>query len=626
MSGGVCGISRIEMSFVEFNMEYTAEVANMLDVAKKTSDYVLFAVALPFLAAGELVLKNGLYLLYNSAVCVVNGASWIGSKVSTAFSSIFDLAWISAFFGGPAALKLISTAFSSEDLITFRSALKMATSSERHVDVSFQEFEYSLWYDETDGTVKIQDRNRQPNSTLSLKIAEGGQVLSIKLDGVDQAAFPADFDACMYSCFMKSLEVSSLYVLDGNQLNIKVIRRGLREIPEYHLAQVGEELNGARGNPNLSVQFLTDQVERDEGIDAGGPRRDWLDDLFSGLVLNKGELRFDSHPETNLKMPVTQSVYQNGNLPSLPIHEKDLYEKIGALMMLCFGSRGELLIGKRFEDALFKAALSLTPQEVDTPFENLQPKTILKMAKNIMQAREGSVAVIELLEKDQLTQQEWNDAAAIASQFPGWPENYRLDLEQGDDPNAVVVFNHQNLEHHAVVRNVLRSYLYDYLGKNLGPIHAIAKGISDAKRRWHMGNQAIQWRDFTDAVQGKISGADVANSLEIGQNGRVTAHIRQKVEWIKEWLRDPQTPQDEIREFVKFATGSSSLAIGRKIRINEQNVQPYVPAAVGHSCFNTIDLSPVACTYGEYNDRNKENFIRALRELSLTQAGNYFMG
>ncbi len=616
MTCGILANRRFNLDYAELNMKYT-NAARMWAVARNISAFV-YAVPLALIAAAELIVKNSLFSLFNAVVFVIKTTVWAVSKVIDVVRSCFGAVKKSA--GGRVqpvnesargGVQLINTQFTADDLITFRSALRLATSPDNRTEVFLEQFLYTLWFDQATQTVNVQDLNREGQPTLSLQIAEGGQVLSIKIDGIAQAIFPPEFEACMYPCFMKSLEVSSTYLKVDDEIRIRVIRRGLCEIAEYHLDQLGRALQVGNRAPSLHVQFLTNSLDRDEGIDAGGPRRDYFDDLMRSLLLNKGELRFVTPPQTALCMPVTTDPYQNHRVPDITAIERPLFQKLGAAMMLSYQSEGALLVGRRFHDWLFRAAFSLTAAEVDTPFANLAPQTLLKMSKEILLAGQASVRVVDLLENAHLNEDQWAEAAEIAKMADGWPDDFE--------------FAPGNARHEQLVLDGLRTVLFSEVGRYLAPIHAIAKGITDTRRRWGIMNERIRWDTFSDRIQGRIDGAAIANSLRINEGENITPLIRQKVQWIQEWLRDPATSQDDIREFVKFATGSSSLGLGAHIRVSCQMGQS-IPAAVGHSCFSTIDLSPQHCAYGRYNDNTKENFIRALRELSLTQAGNYFMG
>lgn len=603
MTCGVLPNRPISLEYAELNMEYTSDM-HMRAVAADVSVFV-YAVPLALIAAAELVIKNGLFLMYNAAVFVINGASWLACKVVSVATSYFDGG---AIFSTNQQIALIGTDFTADDLVTFKAALSVSgTSAENPTQVFLEHLVYSLWYDQGTQTVHIRDMNQPDQPTLSLRIIEGGHVASIQLDGVEQAAFPEAFAACMFPCFMKSLELSSTYIKEGDLIQVRVIRRGLHEIAEHHLAELGRDLNVGARVPAIGVRFLKDDLTEDQGIDAGGLRRDYFDDLFKGLVKNKGEVRFTVQRGTDLHMPVAQEEYRNHRVPDITQLERPIYRNMGAAMM--FSQRSGLLIGRRFEEALFRAAFSLTPAEVDARFTDLQPATLLKMARAIFEAREMNTQVFDILTAN-VEEIDWAVAVAIAETTEGWPDNF--EFEDG------------NVHHQNQVLQALRDLVYGSVGRYLAPIHSIAKGINDAKRRWHI-NDAIDWRVFSDAVQGRSDPATIAASLRINEGPAITQHIRDKVQWIREWLVDPETDPAEVREFVKFATGSSSLANGAQIGISCQHDQ-FIPAAVGHSCFSTIDLSPRRCSYGEHNDHTKANFIRALRELSLTQAGNYFMG
>ncbi|MBU6447126.1 MAG: hypothetical protein KGQ49_06985, partial [Verrucomicrobia bacterium] len=416
----------------------------------------------------------------------------------------------------------------------------------------------------------------------------------------------------MHGCFQKAYEFSSKYEVEGTHISARVIRRGLIENPEYHLDQLGERLAEMRNRqPSFGAKFLENDLTEQVGVDAGGLRRDFVGDLLKGLITHMNSLVFRKIHGSELYMPVASRHCSPGALPGLDWNESALYSKLGHLLMFSYLDHSNLVIGQCFERALFQAALSLTPEEVRTPFSHLGDATILKMARQIFEARGTPVHTLDFLQRssEQRTNAEWTDMVNWASDAATWPQN--------------LVFNPQNPEHRQHVVNGLKELIFEQVGHYLSPIHAIAQGMDLVKTRW-APTQRIELDQFIEKVQGSLDRATIANAIVASQ----IPYIDQRIRWLKEWIRDPETRVSDISNLIKFATGSPSLAVNGQIRVNPQAEvpgRPYNPALIGHSCFNTIDISPVPCTYGTYNNHDKANFIRAVKEMALTQAGEYSM-
>ncbi len=598
------------LDYLEHNMEYTQDLY-MRATADKIS-FLIYSIPLALVAPMELIGKNGLFLLYNAVVLCINTASYLVDRVMEVMKSCFaslEEDYFPEIFG---TNKIIfGHGFSCDDLAAFRAALQLATDENKPAIIYLENLIYAVWYDANSQTVKIQDRNQEPHSTLSLRITDAGQITQLKLNEINQESFPDTFVLCMWPCFQKALEVSSEYVGEANQINIQVIQRGLNEIPEYHLEALGNKLLiERRGVPDFHVVFLKNDLSQNRGIDAGGLSRDYVDDLFGALIRNKQELRFKE--ENDLFMPITVEEYradEPDRLPRLFEIERSLFEKMGTAMMFFYLANNGLSVGRRFQDALFAAALCLTPQEADTPFQNLTMETKLKMSEAIFRAQDKNLRIIQLLRRGELTEAEWQEAAAIVEVGAILPEDFAFE------------FGNQN--HHRIIKEGLQKILFNLVGQHIAPCHAIAKGMVEMRRRVRENLNPIAYRDFSDRIQGRIKRDFIAQRIVVAAGANL--EVQKKARWIREWIESEDASDGDVRNFIKFATGSSSLLEGQTISIREQlGDQSLVPEA--HTCFLAIDLATRPCEYAGFNDHTKEEFIRMLKELALTHIGGYTMG
>ena len=124
-------------------------------------------------------------------------------------------------------------------------------------------------------------------------------------------------------------------------------------------------------------------------------------------------------------------------------------------------------------------------------------------------------------------------------------------------------------------------------------------------------------------IQGQFDREQIATAIVTNQS--CNNMIQQKAGWLRKWVRESATIQD-LRNFLLFTAGSTSLPLNSKIRLRPQcsNMLP-VPRA--HTCSLELEIAPNACgTLGEkFNDGNEEGFLNAL-QIALANPTGYQMG
>ena len=157
----------------------------------------------------------------------------------------------------------------------------------------------------------------------------------------------------------------------------------------------------------------------------------------------------------------------------------------------------------------------------------------------------------------------------------------------------------------------------------------IAQGM---KSVIHKTQKDSKWNTFAKkdflTVSGKIQGSLdttlIASSIDSSCNS-LNALIRKKGDWLRNWIKDPNTTVHEIRNFLLFATGSTSLPHGQKIRLAKQ-YNKYLPVPKAHTCSYVLEIAPTACgALGpEFNDGKEEGFLRAL-QIAIANPTGYQM-
>jgi hypothetical protein len=647
------------INYLEIGMKYTRNL-HMRAVADRTLLCALPAILL--VGALELIVKNAVFILANIVIAIINGGSYLVHRIKALYAARRPTPPLMAtpavqpqgpnvhpvrvpqrndrpvrvpqHIGGarinlnrlqPLAVveqrpPLDAQQFTPDELGAFRASLMSSTNPDEAEIIQLEDTLYAVWHEPRTNSILIQTavdyHARNENNRIEVMVDEPGRITSIKINGVNQNQIPADFLPRFQQSFLKCLELSSKYDFP----NIQIIRRGLKEIPHFHMEKLAEAIMENPGRQNfasrISVVFLKNNLTRDEGYDAGGLSREFVDDLFKYITGDKSPLRFSKNPNTGLLMPVAQ-LNSHG---VLNFNEQKTYRHMGQVMMYCYLNQNNMLIGKRFDNHLFRAAFSLTPAEVDMEYALLADAVKLKMCLVLARANDepaASIRYIELAAKGNLiTHDELREVVQYL--------DLSGDLPQGINAN---LFDPANAQQRVLVQHALVNSIFskERVGESLAAIHAIARGMKQALAAIQPRTpyQGINPAEFERKVQGSLDRAVIAERIIPGP--LVNRVVRQKIDWLKEWIRDETTTEEELHKFVKFVSGSSSLAPDQRIDVAEQSAHDSLPVPVAHTCFLRIDISPVNATYGGHNDHNKANFIRALRELALTDPTGYSM-
>lgn len=491
----------------------------------------------------------------------------------------------------------------------------------------------------------------------------GGKIYSPK-------NIPNECKPYIQASFSKALREASTYRTGmghygGLQIEINVIGRAVREDPQYHLNQLSGQLNN-RGAPSLFVNPLGNDLQQKAGIDAGGLGRNYLDDLFGGLL--DGDSKINNKPLTNgLSVPVA-----NGN--SLTDQETQSYRDIGKVLMYCRNSseKQSYCIGRHFDPSIFSAAFALTPEEVATPVGQLTPQTQQKMITAMLEhLRDNTYNLEGVPENENLPVTEINTALAFIAianwkkgdPIPKLPENWeQLDIRDDNYPielrNLIALCSLwvdkvcegidddekytkdggmvpdlkkitdnfekfiEDIQSVALNYPIASAGLSD-LPSSLAPIHQMASGMLSAyeprnrEREWNqmrLSPGSVQRFDLK--VQGSINRQKIIDCIqsELPRDISATqaAVMRQKISWLKDWILDENTTEEEVKGLLKFITGTSSLAAGVNIKIVRKMDDNDDPTPRSHTCFNSMELYPKYCK-GAIRDDSREAFYSLLK-------------
>lgn len=500
----------------------------------------------------------------------------------------------------------------------------------------------------------------------------------------------------------QSYEYAYSEIDDQDRFLVVVRREHIKENPEYHLDKFCELILQNKNGP-LEVDFLNNRGERENGIDMGGLRRTYINNLFSNVL--QYQLCCGTSNSSGLFYPKARQ-------------DKDLntFVKLGKIMGYCKNQAYK--IGAQFDASTYSAILNgFNSDELNRTYQLLSRECKIKVIDGFLNARESNTSHQNIEEEEERVL--WdvikssedvkeNDCKlmlkyiikksinicedsnseligrrnAFLTQFYSFykAENH---LEENIDLYDLEVHMQEkvqqntpllNNEHYQQLFNdfpdVMKDLKNDLFTAAFEPyvkaLHSLAKGFrlsigssqAAIDRNWRLirstyiddnNPELCKYQDFQTEIQGTIDRETIASSIIYGDNNPV---VRQKADWLKEWIRNEATPK-EIRNFLIYSTGLSSLSEKIKVRAQSQvddpltrDIHGYTPLPIAHTCFYTIEFAPQPSSFstGEmnrqhdenterseaeslsiarFNDHNKENFINCLK-IAISEGGGGF--
>lgn len=399
---------------------------------------------------------------------------------------------------------------------------------------------------------------------------------------------------------------------DYTKPKLSVVREGLKRIPEWHLNELCKRMKGGK---DLRVEFLAEDLVPEEGLDGGGVKRDYVANLVESL--QERESLF-ACVDGFLKMPRTLS-------PDFKCRDAEAltYQNLGYLFRVaCEPDRDPIATGQFFSDALFKAVLSLEQFELEDNIVNAD--ITLKIAKvvlahldsnstpaikNVIGCLDMNVSTLERMESD-------NEVLCYAAAIMG--DDYTDDMGTPlleiilNDPEKFLATLHSRI---LESKNLIDELNGVSLGSMTDPLFHIAIGMNQCDKtkceEWAYFRER-ELMELSNAIQGSLDRLSITSSIGWNEDSE-HVNVTKKVKWLIEWIEQDAT-EAEIKTFLKFITGATSLISGKQIHINVQ-VLP-MPYPIANSCALVLNISD-QMSYGNWKqvqwDDSKESFIRNLK-------------
>lgn len=387
---------------------------------------------------------------------------------------------------------------------------------------------------------------------------------------------------------------------------IPVYREHVNEHPDYHLNEFARMISQhAQVHPRAKIGV---KFKGEEGVDQGGLSREYLDNMISALISKKC-IPFKMIQSSSLWVPEIED----------PDEDKlSLCRKLGMILMYCY--YGKLPIGLHLDHSIFNVVLSLNAVQINTLFDLLTPLEKNELYYALLDGQEDK-DYEQLLLLLALACSEWNEeqlkqAADFAQDY--LPDSFLKDSEIDWDkckkfPKGVKV--------------ALQKLASEYFDPQIRAIHAIARGM---KSVCVLGRINPLYDDIWDArfcnkilpktfslqLQGDINRKVVVERILIKDN-----EIENKGLWLKEWILDETTKEEEIKRFLKLASGSTGIPPDLYIELRKPRDNYTLPFPRFHTCNSPnpfIELSVV-----ESSETEKETFINCIKSLILKNSEDY---
>ncbi|NGX60850.1 MAG: hypothetical protein K940chlam9_00322 [Chlamydiae bacterium] len=367
--------------------------------------------------------------------------------------------------------------------------------------------------------------------------------------------------------------------------------------------------------PIISLTFLRDNMANDPGIDAGGLTRDYLDDLFGGLT------KEDVHGFE----PNSTGLAWVGGQKTENMRYEETYQRMGKLLMYCYLSNfnddhwsRSAATGLYLDPSVFAAAFALDPDQILEDYGKLSEEIRLAMSLRFAEAENNpkSIEAIQLCRKAS-----WDDDdIAIANAY--YSAGMLMNLTEGEE----------------------RAELIDYLIGALGGAyearlhftHTLAKGMlaycdvgnttstpEAQETKWFNTFLAMDVAEFSNKAQGSVDKEKIATAIQLHGDvwGSEQTFLNKRIQWLQGWIQSEATEQ-ELREMLKYLTGSTGLKQGLKIEVRVRDEADPSPDA--HSCGPFLDLYPKNATNAAgLSNKNKQAFLFAFKLSALGDAAGF---
>lgn len=426
--------------------------------------------------------------------------------------------------------------------------------------------------------------SRQQNK-LGLRIdSEDVEIKEVMIDGkskpeneIDALLFSpnAVWQKILKAILNKWLENEGIRVV-GTKLDVHSL--ALKIMPEKVLSKYTDNID--------YIKYLNDEMKPRDGIDGGGVTNQFVTELLQNL-LDGGDTRALDLGEGALPLIKVWSDKEEsgkeagrnlGRLINRICHKKDTDRRLCA---------GRVVPDSFFQILRYYLDLNFAYPDVDF---------ICRISK---------LATSEYLKP-------------LISYLEG-------NISRDNTEQCLLIFDISNIELTDAEKQsvlVLKKQSFAFLREKVEPIIILAGEMTTMldqnAKRWIQGEAP---QNVSEIVQGKIlDKEDIISRIDLPPQYHTREYdiIRDKIDYLKEHIRDPETTMKWLGDFVFFVTGQRTLVASSKIKINPVSGRGYCAA---HTCFKTLDVPMTHNTPPLNVIDHKLKFIANLNEGILIGSG-----
>lgn len=475
---------------------------------------------------------------------------------------------------------------------------------------------YCIIHDKTrDAPITIQKKNSSLHENkLSIQTDANGQIQSVLVDEQIVQSTKSEKFLNQWIPILNAgyLALSSTY--DVNSGKVEVLEQGIKAIPEEYLIR----FNQLMSDSSISQITFLDNKGKMVTLDQ------YLKNLIQVLI-DKYQLSFENLGEDSF----ASSIYhpQAQNITLLDKNEMSLFYELGKLNTLVI--KRNLPLRNFLANGVLEASDSIIrANEADKSFENLSNYAKLKMAQAF------------LIGKRQLDSS--NDSIRKKSFLD--PIEDLLNKKNKDfinDYKKLISEKTEDVKDNEKLEEILNYVLKETkIGKNLLPIHAFTQGrvsvlrsVSEVKplvisptkdqERVSISDESVPVIEPLIISEKKEQFSErqlIANSFKFQPDFHFPQDqckkMKKNVEWLKKWILDSVNgaSDQEVKAFLIYYKGTSDFPEGQIISYTKQREKddiPYKPFPIIEN--GKLHIAGLLCKDGDYNDYDKDNFIRSLK-------------
>lgn len=408
-----------------------------------------------------------------------------------------------------------------------------------------------------------------------------------------------------------------------NRITIHAIPEHIIQDPFYHLNLFDAQI---RLNPTLKlrVNFLNPDGVKNIAEDASGLRRQYMNILLSSLLEKSTVTKIEG-----LYFPGIQLTREGQAVQS----DIEFCEQLGRLLMYCYTI--DCPTGIYFPPTMFLGIFRYSPTDLAPPFDAIAFETKLSIALALNTDKSDDSQEVLLLDSLLKRPSQWIiedirnlislcsinsiDTTDIAESEDksNFLNEFGNDIYSLNDSEIVSIIR----KHRGFIKSLMEVVFKSIFDPFLLPLYHIAKGMYSLNDGRIIFTNSQECETFSEKLQGCFSKEFIAGKITLKQtdNSIWNEELSKKKNWLKNWILNKAT-SEELKDFIKFCTGGTSLPHNKFIIVAAQNPHSsedeiYYPIPEGQTCRFQFLVAPEPSGRtdpNDFNDHTEENFYKCI--------------